>query len=273
MQLPAASTNNLIRIPYLLVLLLLLASCSVTQIAPIQIGRISQTETYRQNFSFLHAPEISPTKDPPLSEQRMFSQTRKIDHVFTQMLGENNWQNLKDLYGLGNLRKELLDKEIYIKGIASMNIYPDPFDGRYFSVDGTGRYFLIRKETGAILLTGDYSFVDQRHSVADLEKGYVILAMDLFLIKLPGQLTYYHEAPIKYKIFIDNSLGKKRVYSIDYTREHLAFLAKKKEDLQEINAFATISFTPPEHPTKLWDFRGIQFMRRDYQQMLEETSD
>lgn len=264
---------NALLICCLPVLLTILPGCSVTQVVPLQIGRISQTDSYTQKFSFLHELPGDSSRDQNLNDRLLFAQTRKMDEIFKQMIGKKNWQNLKDLYGLGNLRNELLEKRIYIKGTANMTIYPDPFDARYFSVDGFGRYFLIREKTEAILLTGDYSFSDQRHSVADLEKGYVVLEMRLFLIKIPGLVTYYHEAPLKYKIYIDNSLGAHRVYSIDYSRKHQAYLVEEDEELSEIEAFATISFTPPARPLKLWDLRGIRFMRRDYEKLLKERRD
>lgn len=265
----AAPRQRVLRLFSVSTLLLLLAGCSLTQIAPVQIGRIQQSETFTQKFTFLDSAAAR-ENDGNLSEGQLFAQTRRMDRVFSQMLGDQNWQKLKDLYGLGNLRKELLDQEIYIRGFSQMTIYPDPFDGRYFSVDGSGRYFLIRKKSEAILLTGDFSFSDQSLSVADLQKGYVVLDINLFLIKIPGQLTYYHEAPIKYKIYIDNSLGEHGIYSIDYNKIHLSFLATTGEELSEANAYATITFDAPKRPTKLWDFRGIQFMRRDYEQLMRQ---
>jgi len=266
--------SNLISSILSATLLILLTGCSLTQIVPIQVGRISQSDTYLQTFSFFDDQKYADINlDSDKEVQLRFSQTRQMDNVFSQMLGEKNWQNLKDLYGSDNLLKELLAKKIYIKGTSSMQIYPDPFDERYFTVDGTGRYFLIREETEAILLTGDYSFSDQQYSVADLERGYVVLNLELFLIKIPGLVTYYHEAPLKYKIYLDNSLGKQRVYSIDYSRKHEAFLVKEGEKLDESKPFAAITFAAPSRPTKLWDFRGIQFMRRDYEQLLNKNLD
>jgi len=235
----------------------------------VQVGRISQSETYLQTFTFFDEQKYA-VVDQDQANQRLFTQTQQIDDVFTQLLGEKNWQNLKDLYGLGNLRKELLAKKIYIKGIANMHIYPDPFDERCFNIDGSGSYFLIREKTGAILLTGDYTFTDQSYSVADLERGYVILNINLFLIKIPGMVTYYYEAPLKYKIYIDNSMEKHSIYSIDYSKKHEAYLVEEGDKIADSKPFASITFTAPRRPTKLWDLRGIQFMRRDYEQMLND---
>ena len=248
-----------------------LGACSLTRIVPVQVGRISQSDHFVQKFSFLDKIATDADVNSPYAEQQLFAGTQKMEQIFTQMLGEKNWQNIKDLYGLGNLRKELLAKQIYLKGFTNIIIYPDPFNAERFSFDGTGRYFMIREKNGAILLTGDYNFYDQQYAISDLQKGYVILDAKLYLIKIPGQTTYYHEAPIKYKIFIDTSLAANRVYSIDYSKKHLAYLVGEDEELENTAPFATISFVAPSRPVKLWDMRGIEFMRRDYEKMLQSA--
>jgi len=249
-------------------LAVLLTGCAITQVVPIQISRIHQTEVYVQKFSFLDDPTANLIVS---QEQRRQTQTLKTDKVFKLILGKENWQKLKDLYGLGNLRNELLEKMIYIQGIANLSIYPDSFDSDYFSVEGSGRFFLIREKTGAILLEGNYIINDQVYSIADMKKGYVILDVISFVSRIPGQLTYYHEAPLKYKVYIDNSLGQNGVYSIDYRKNHLAYLAENDESLSKSNNFAYIIFKAPKRATKLLDFRGINFIRRDYQQMMKDN--
>lgn len=250
------------------ILATLCSACSFTQVVPLQLGRISQSDTFVQKFSFLDKLSADSGTSSPYSEQRLYAGTQKMDQIFTLMLGDKNWQNIKDLYGLGNLRQELLAKKIYIKGFTNIIIYPDPFDANLFSIDGSGRYFMIREKNDAILLTGDYSFYNQQHAISDLKKGYIVLDAKLYLIKIPGLVTYYHEAPIKYKIFIDISLADKQVYSVDYNKKHLAYLVEEDEELETTAPFASISFSPPSRPVKLWDMRGIEFMRRDYEKML-----
>jgi len=243
-----------------------LTACSITQVAPIQLGRIHQTETYVQKFSFLDKFSIESIVDP---DQRISAQTLEMDKIFKQLLGKKNWQNLKDSYGFGNLRNELLENNIYIQGIANLSIYPDAFDSDYFSVEGSGRFFLIRKQTGAILLAGDYTISDRAYSITDLEKGYLILDVNSIISRIPSQVTYYHETPLKYKVYIDNSLGENGVYSIDYRKKHPAFLTEDDEMLSKANLFASLIFKAPKRATKLFDFRGIDFIRRDYQQLMK----
>lgn len=118
---------------------------------PIQIGRVHQTETYKQSFSFLRDGfEASDQTD------LLRSQTRLMDQTFRKLLGDDNWQILKDSYGTGNLRKEILDDKIYLRGITSLSIYSDANDADLFSIQGFGRFYLIRDRTDAILMTGDF---------------------------------------------------------------------------------------------------------------------
>ena len=243
-----------------------LTGCSITQIVPIQLSRIHQTETYVQKLSFLDNFSVESIVDP---DQRMSAQTLKMDKIFKQLLGNKNWQNLKDSYGFGNLRNELLENNIYIQGLVNLSIYPDAFDSDYFSVEGTGRFFLIRNKTGAILLVGDYTISNRAYSISDLEKGYLIFDVKLIISRIPGKVTYYHETPLKYKVYIDNSLGENGVYSIDYRKKHPAYLAEDDEILSKANFFANLIFKAPKRTTKLFDFRGINFIRRDYQQLMK----
>ncbi|NOQ13628.1 MAG: hypothetical protein GQ583_03980 [Methyloprofundus sp.] len=243
-----------------------LTGCSITQVAPIQLSRIHQTETYIQKLSFLDNFTVESIVDPG---QRMSAQTLEMDKIFKQLLGKRNWQNLKDSYGLGNLRNELLENNIYIQGITNLSVYLDAFDSDYFSIEGSGRFFLIRKKTGAILLVGDYTISDKVYSIQDLERGYLIFDVKTIISRIPGQVTYYHEAPLKYKIYIDNSLGENGVYSIDYGKKHQAYLVEDDEILSKASFFASLIFKTPKRATKLFDFRGINFIRRDYQQLMK----
>lgn len=248
----------------------LLASCSMTQVVPIQASRIHQTEVYVQRFSFLDNLNAEKIVQ---EDQRTFAQTQKMDQIFTHLFGGMNWQNLKDLYGIGNIRNELITNKIYVRGIANFTIYLDPFDIDYFSIEGSGRFFVIRKKTDAILMTGDYIIGEKVHSVSDLKKGYLNLDVELFVSRIPNNVTYFHEVPLVYQIYIDNRLGEKGVFSIDYRKKHNVYFSENNQiqTLLKGNNFANITIKAPKGATKLFDFRGIEFIRRDYQQLIKNS--
>jgi len=244
--------------------LFLLGSCTITQVVPVQIGRVHQIESYKQSFSFLK-DEFEQNDDTDL----LRSQTRLMDQTFKKLLGEDNWQILKDSYGIGNLRNEILDDKIYLRGITSLSIYPDANDSDQFSMQGFGRFYLIRDKTNAILMTGDFIISEQLFSMSNLRRGYLLLDLDLYVSRIPNQLTFFRETPVKYKIVLDTSMADHGVYSIDYSETHYAFLADETDFSNNDNAFSRLKFESlnpkAQNTSKLIDFRGIEFIRRDYE--------
>lgn len=248
----------------------LFVGCSITRVIPIQLARVSQMESYKQTFTFLKPTLQEGTQDIDLLNRIQY-QTRKMDDIFIRLLGPINWQNLKDLYGLRSIRDELISKKIYIRGLISLTFYLDPVDQQSFTLEGMGRYFLIREKTGAILLIGDFHITSERHSLAVLDRGYIITNIELFTSRVPEQTTYIHEAPLKYKIFMDTSMKDDGIYSLDYTKEHEAYLPRDlDEKLSIANLIGTLKIYETGKAMKLIDFRGLSFIRKDYEKKLKK---
>src|SRR5438874_7765715 len=210
------------------VLCITLAGCSLTQIVPIQMARVSQTESYRQTFSFLASSFSERDRDQEGADTTQL-QNQRIDRVFSRLLGPDNWQTLKNLYGLGSLREELIREEIFIQGLVNFTIYLDPLDHQSFVTEGMGRYFLIREKTKEILLSGDFQILGDRHFIDELDRDGMVVNVRLFTSRVPGQATYVHEAPLKYKIFIDTRMKRDGIYAIDYTKRHEVYLAQDRD--------------------------------------------
>jgi|RhiMetdeSRZDD1v2_1073273.scaffolds.fasta_scaffold67178_1 hypothetical protein len=253
------------------VLCLTLAGCSLTQIVPIQMARVSQTESYRQTFSFLASSVSERDRNQDGADITQF-QNQRIDKVFSRLLGPDNWQTLKDLYGLGALREELIREEIFVQGLTNFTIYLDPLDHQSFVAEGMGRYFLIREKTKEILLSGDFQILGDRHFIDELDRGGLVVNVRLFTSRIPRQPTYIHEAPLKYKIFIDTRMKQDGIYAIDYTKRHQVYLAQDRDgDLSGADMIGTFVMSQTGQAIKLIDFRGINFLRSDYEKKLREN--
>lgn len=194
---------------------------------------------------------------------------QRIDEVFKKLLGKQNWQSLKDMYGLGSMREELLLRKIYVQGLLYFSIYIDPLEQDAFFVEGFGRYFLIREKTGEILLSGDFYLPLKRHRLTELDEGSITLNVKLF-VTVPGQTTFFHEAPLKYKIFMDTSMKRHRIYAIDYSREHEVYLGDN-EVLDDSNKIGTIIIESNREAVKLLDLRRIHLLSDDYRTIRRES--
>ncbi len=245
-------------------------ACSTVQLVPIQLGRIQQMETFQHTFEFsnaLPAREGSATRE---DEPRVITQylNARIDDKMNLLLGSQNWQTLKNLYGLGELRDELVSGDIFIRGLLQYYITPDPYDHDRFLVEGTGRYFLIRQKTSAIMLTGDFFVGPETFQISDLRSGTLNFPVKLFTTRVPGEMTYDHKSWVKYQIKLDNSRAEDNIYALDYTRKHEVFLLKTEDEmLSAENRLGTLKLDAPsksQRSPKLFDLRGIQYLRSDY---------
>jgi hypothetical protein len=258
--------NKLIRattILWVAVVSLASSGCAGTRVIPIQVARIHQTESYVQTYS-LRDLKATPATDVADEIQ---AQNRRIDDVFGRLLGTPNWQVIKDLYGLGVVRDELLAKKIITRGLIDFTIYLDPFDHQRFFIEGAGRYFLVREKTGEILLSGDFSIPAKPHAISELDQGYLVFDVEQIVTRIPGQVTYLHGAPLKYKIYIDNSMRKTRVYAIDYSnrnRNEVYLPEDSDEPISDSNLIGYMKMNAPGSASKLIDLRGIEFIRADY---------
>lgn len=260
--------------PYFLVCFFcfVLSGCaSMTHVVPIQMARVSQTEAYTQTFDFQSPHENN--AQHPIDQMQWFNQ--RIDDVFLRLLGEANWQQIKDRYGLGALRDELLRKDIYVRGFFNFSTYLDPVSPEFFMTEGMGRFFLVRRKNHAILLSGDFHIAPERHSTEDLDRGYVVLDIALILSRIPEEVTYLHETSLKYKIYFDNSLKNKSVYRLDYQRQHEVHLPLSGEEAlsgkTRIGSMRLDAKPDLAERFKLLDYRGTQFIRSDYEKMLRQS--
>lgn len=250
----------------------ILSGCaSMTHVVPIQMVRVNQTEAYTQTFDFQTSREDSALH--PIEQMQWFNQ--RIDDVFLRLLGAANWQHIKDRYGLGALRDELLRKDIYVRGFFNFSTYLDPVSPEFFMAEGMGRFFLVRRKNHAILMSGDFYIVPDRHSAKDLDRGYVVLDIALILSRIPEEVTYLHETSLKYKIYFDTSLKSESVYRIDYQRQHEVHLPLSGDEaLDGKTRIGSMQLDAQPDLTarfKLLDYRGTQFIRGDYDKMLRQS--
>jgi len=253
------------------VCIVLTGCASLYQVVPIQMARVNQTEAYTQTFDF-QVPREN-TAMHMIERTQWFN--HQIDDVFLRLLGETNWQQIKDRYGLGTLREELLRKEVYVRGFFNFSTYLDPVSPEFFVAEGIGRFFLVRQKNRAILLSGDFYISPDRHARKDLDRGYVVLDIKLILSRIPEEVTYLHEAPLKYKIFFDTTLKQERVYLLDYKRRHEVHLPlADNETLSDKTRIGSLQFDAKSEQairSKLLDYRGTEFLRGDYEKMLRRS--
>lgn len=248
-------TSTVIRCGALAMLSALLFGCSMPRLIPVQMARLPQLETYEHFFTIGDADNTS--------EEAQRRAVAEVDDVFTRMIGDKNWQAVKDLYGFGAVREELVQGEIYIRGSLAVMIYLDPLSHNSFLVEGQGRYFLIRKESGLIMLQGAFVINPAQHRIADLDKAELPLSIELITTRITGKPTYYYKGEeVVYKIKIDQRLKREKIYSIDYQENHEVFLRDKKIGYLKLDSFGNI---PNE---KLIDLRGRQFLKSDYETLM-----
>lgn len=116
----------------------ILSGCaSMTHVVPIQMVRVNQTEAYTQTFDFQTSREDNALH--PIEQMQWFNQ--RIDDVFLRLLGAANWQHIKDRYGLGALRDELLRKDIYVRGFFNFRRTSILFLRNFSWLKGWGAFF------------------------------------------------------------------------------------------------------------------------------------
>lgn len=245
--------------------IILVAGCAGPNVIPIQMARTTQTESYEQTFNFLTNVPGHPNETlSGLDYQDAID--RQLDNVFNRLLGMENWQRLKDLYGVGPLRGELVRQEIRARGIVIFQISIDPLDHTKFIVEGSGRFFLVRERSKEILLSGDFFLVPSKYSLDELDEGHITVDVELIVSRVPGETTFLNDAFMRYRIFFDRMHNDKRVFSIDYNHQHEAYLLSNSEPFSEESGqlIGHVSFTRDAKDSKLIDLRGIELLRDDY---------
>jgi hypothetical protein len=252
--------------------IILLGGCAGPKIIPIQMARTTQTESFEQTFEFLTTASgyhSGTLRD--LDYQDAID--RQLDYVFNRLLGEKNWQRLKDLYGVGPLRGELVRQQIRSRGIVNLQISIDPLDHKVFYLEGSGRFFIVRDRSKEILLSGDFLLLPSEHRLTDLEEGHVTVDVKLIVSRVPGETTFLNDAFMRYRIFFDHLHDDQQVFSIDYDRRHEVYLHASLEPYvdEEGQLIGHVTFVKEASSSKLIDLRGIEYLRDDYHPRQEVT--
>lgn len=240
-----------------------LGGCESVKVVPIQMARISQIEVYEQTFQFTEAP-WPPTREHDLEQLRRVN--AQMDSYLRFMVGPENWQTLKDRYGMSTMREELLNRELRIRGYLQAVISLNPYRDDRFHFEGTGRFFLIRERTGEILLNGDFHLIPKVHPVDQLKAGHIDVDVRQIITRIPGESTHLHDTTVRYRIQIDKSRGRKDVYAIDYRAAHPVYLIEDPahERTEDAALIGHLYFDERLAGAKLIDLRGRELLRDDY---------
>lgn len=247
------------RYSWIIVSLLLCNSCRVV---PIQMVRVTQSESYIQTFTALKVTDQN-VDDPMVSN--LSDQNKKIDDTFDKLLGNSNWQNIKDLYGLKGIRDDLLTGGVFVKGLFSFSLSINPLDQSEFLLDGAGRFFIVKEDEDLIMLSGDFNIPLQTHLINELDKGYIIVDVELYTTRVPERVTFIHQVGLKYVIKMDTTLNRSGIYSLDYEQLHDVYLIDNPaQDVFEHGELIGELKLQGTNGTKYIDLRGMRFLRNDY---------
>ncbi len=229
--------------------LLLWLAVSGCHPVPIQMSRMHQIDFYKQTFDFSKVDAPRP--------------------LLQKLIGERNYKLIK----LANMRTGELNKyleKIEAHGALSFSVYLKPDNKDIFFVDAIGRYALIYKETGDILLSGDFVVKNNEFSVQQLETGKLDLRIQQALVRhsQTDQPKYFETDPadsIVFALQMETLSQKKGIYRINYDVPHDVSL-----NGQHIGYLVYDSL--PANRYKLIDLRGRGFLKKDYAEYFQEAS-
>lgn len=253
-------------LPARLLLVAFLGGCSSVGLVPIQLARTTQLETYEQTFYFRAletAGDLSRTGDL----EPHIRVTREIDATFGALVGQENWQLIKDKYGFAPLRDELIAHELRLRGILTSLLSVDAFDRDRFYFEGSGRFFLVRGPSREILLNGDFVVVPRTYAIASLAQEDAAVDVDimLFISRIPGAITRFNDARVRYRIKVDSRRAASQVFSLAYDEAHPVFLLERDPTgATSERLIGHLRFDAPVGDRKLIDLRGRRFLRSDY---------
>lgn len=248
------------------VITILLTSCSsvpdelqIWRQVPIQMARVTQTDSYRQTFLIdTDALKI----DEKLTEKE--KQDKRMDQVFNALIGDKNWQNLKNLYGVNDIRDEVIDGEVRMEGTVNFTAYLDPLDHDYVILEGSGRFFALRAREQTILLSGDYHIAPQRYQIGEFGSSCIPMDISIYTTRIPGKVTFYHGATVRYNLNIKSY--RKNVFSLDYKKAHMGYLdINNDNEYQPDELMASLKMDETYHHVKLIDLSGLEFVKNKYQ--------
>ena len=251
----------------LITALLLTAGCGssridIWRVLPIQLGRVTQTESYQQRFIFKEDNNQNLTD---LSAEQQAQLDARLDQTFNILLGAKNWQHLKNLYGVDAIRTELFGNAIHIDGLMNFTAYLDPESVDYAIIEGSGRFFTIRENNGEILQSGDFHIEPQRYKLSAIQSGCIPVETTIFTTRIPGKTTYYKNALIQYDLYFKKIKNDKRAFTIDYDRPHPSYIDLNGDGHYDSSEhFADLIFNGRHHQAKIFDFAGLNFIKDDY---------
>jgi hypothetical protein len=253
---------------FLLAFVLLVSACSSSpklefwKQVPIQIARVSQTDSYQQIYILDSDSEIN-INDLSLEQRQKLD--ARMDLIFIHLIGARNWQYLKNLYGVNSMREELIEKNIYMDGLVNFIAYLDPEDLDYFIMEGNGRFFAIRRKTSEILLSGDFHIPPQRFKIDAMKSGCLPMQIKFYTTRIPGKVTYYQDTTVQYDLRTRPIRKQSDAYTVDYEKPHYAYLdldGNGEFDKQEL--FGSLQLNTRYHHAKLIDLGGRNFIKDQY---------
>lgn len=247
---------------------MLVAGCTLVQVVPVQLARISQMEAYTQTFDIeINIPNTSTISD----NEKQDLQVTELDGVLTDLLGPTNWQNLKDLYGSAKLVTAFLKKRIVMKGHIINTLYLDPITHDRVLFEGFGRFFIINEDTGRILLSGDARIIPEYYNLSSFRAGEIKLNIMFYITRIPKRSTNYHQATVEYHVKFNNKFKNKDVYSIDYTTSHDMYLRRPLNRVgNKMQKIGSLYFERKHAGAKLIDFNGLEVIKSNYIDMVRE---
>lgn len=260
-------SSNRLKLLALIVIAALQTACSSSKlefwrVMPIQMARVTQTESYTQTY-ILGPENTVDIGDIPLERREKLD--ARMDTIFQHLLGARNWQYLKNLYGVNSIRDELIAKQIKMQGMLSFTAYLDPDDVRYTVFEGSGRFFAVRDKTGEILLSGDFHIPPQRYKIKQIQSGCVPLRADIFTTRIPGKPTYYNSATIQYDVIFHKVKNHKNAVAIDYDATHYGYIDLNGDGRYEPSElFAALKLNGRYQNAKVIDFTGLNFVKENY---------
>ena len=249
----------------LLVLHTLITGCSIHKIVPLQIARVSQTDTYVQTFEVNPSPELrakfTNSRDAEIAE---------LDNMLIVLLGKKNWQILKDSYGSSYIVDAFLKKKVKVKGQLNTTIYLEPVQHNKVLIEGFGRFFVLL-ENESILLSGDTHVIPKFYPLVDFANGDLQLESRFYVTRIPKHISNYHEASIMSHIKINNKFKDDDVYALNYAAKHEMFLKlKPKTNKETLRKIGYLKFDPTFASSKLVDFSGMTFVKEYDERMAEK---
>jgi hypothetical protein len=232
---------------------------------PLQFARNVQFESYKQNFTIDSSGCLNKLDDVDYFGC-IKNLNRKIDQTFGRLVGDDNWRLLKDKYGLGPLRDELLKKQLNIEGVLNMYLSLDSSSGLdKFLLEGSGWFYLQREQRKQVLMTGNFKIIPKIYELEQLSRGFIDVPIELLISSIPGEITHRVDSNVIYRIKIARVHNLDSVYIIDYDASHPVFMPTGKKISHSDEAFAQMTFDSDFTNSKVIDLRGRNFLRRDYQ--------